>query len=637
MLFDSHEEMWQFYKAYGKQKGFPIKKLTSKKWSDGIIRYATFACSRSGKSETKSTDVLKPKPIAKTGCDARIGGCVNEDGKWILRTLNLEHNHGLSPDKARYFPCNRNISASARKRIEMNDCAGINIAKNFNSIVVEAGAYENVSFLKKDCRNLVDKGCGLISHEDTETFTWLFEAWLSCMSNSPPIGIITDQDKAMQKAITNVFPTTRHRWCLWHIMKKVLEKLRAFKEREGIISSLLSAVYDSLSPNMFDEAWHDMMTVYNLWDNDWLNGLYEEWYRWVPCYLNDCFWAGMSTTQRSESMNAFFDGFVNAKTNLKQFVKQYENALRRKVELEWQADAKCFSKKTPCVSRYEMEKQVEEVYTISKFKEFQQELTALMYCDTINCVGSIYEISESFGQDKNKNFEVVFEEAVREVNCICSKFQFRGILCRHALTVLIRNGVEVLPEMYILARWRRDVMRSYSKVKVSYDGQHLTIQQEMYDKMCNAFSEVADIAADDESSYKSVLDWINKALKDLPKQIRCASVETTISPTTDIGEGSCSSNNIEHDLEEDASLSSQVPNQFSTQQSNVGVVPIYPTQGGVHNIYQPFPYNWQQQPLPPYALQPHYPSHSMTYEGSESGSFQHLLHQQHNENNNGCD
>lgn len=263
--------------------------------------------------------------------------------------------------------------------------------------------------------------------------------------------------------------------------------------------------------------------------------------------------------------------------------------------------------------------------------------------------------------------------------------------------MLIRNGVEVLPEMYILARWRRDVMRSYSKVKVSYDGQHLTIQQEMYDKMCNAFSEVADIAADDESSYKSVLDWINKALKDLPKQIRCASVETTISPTTGIGEGSCSSNNIEHvindpvatrrkgrlpslrkesiirkkstqkkktaerntDLEEDASLSSQVPNQFSTQQSNVGVtsqeqsavntnfnqyrtsgyynVPIYPTQGGVHNIYQPFPYNWQQQPLPPYALQPHYPSHSMTYEGSESGSFQHLLHQQHNEDNNGCD
>ncbi|KAL9463985.1 hypothetical protein AB3S75_001729 [Citrus x aurantiifolia] len=383
-------------------------------------------------------------------------------------------------------------------------------------------------------------GCGLISHEDTETFTWLFEAWLSCMSDSPPIGIITDQDKAMQKVIEHVFPTTRHRWCLWHIMKKVPEKLGAFQEREGIISSLLSVVYDSLSPAAFEEDWNDMITTYDLWDNAWLNGLYDERYRWVPCYLKDSFWAGMSTTQRSESMNAFFDGFVNSKTNLKQFVKQYENALRRKAELEWQADAKCFSKNTPCVSRYEMEKQVEKMYTIAKFKEFQQELTALMHCDTMDSVGLVTEISESLGQGKKKNFEVVFDETKCEVSCICSKFQFRGILCRHALSVLIRHGIEILPEMYILSRWRKDVKRCYSKVKVSYGMQNLSIQQERYDKMCTAFTEVANIAADDESSYKFVLDWINKTMKDLPNQIRCASVETTA-----IGEVSCSSNTIE--------------------------------------------------------------------------------------------
>ena len=64
--------------------------------------------------------------------------------------------------------------------------------------------------------------------------------------------------------------------------------------------------------------------------------------------------------------------------------------------------------------------------------------------------------------------------------------------------------------------------------------------------MCNTFSEVADIATDDESIYKLVLDWINKALKDLPKQIRCASVETIILPTTATSEVSCNRNNVEH-------------------------------------------------------------------------------------------
>ncbi|XP_052295868.1 protein FAR1-RELATED SEQUENCE 5-like [Citrus sinensis] len=342
------------------------------------------------------------------------------------------------------------------------------------------------------------------------------------MSDSPPIGIITDQDKAMQKAIEHVFPTTRHRWCLWHIMKKVPEKLWAFKERESIISLLLSVVYDSLSPAAFEKDWNDMITTYDLWDNAWLNGLYDERYHWVPCYLKDSFWARMSTTQRSESMNPFFDGFVNSKINLKQFVKQYENALQRNAELEWQADAKCFSKNTLCVTRYEMEKQVEKI--------------------------------ESLGQGKKKNFEVVFDETECEVSSICSKFQFRGILCRHALSVLIRHDTEILPEMYILSRWRKYVKRCYSKVKVSYSMQNLSIQQERYDKMCTDFTEVANIAADNESSYKFVLDWINKTMKDLPKQIRCASVETTA-----IGE----------DLQENASASFEMTNEVSTQQSNI--------------------------------------------------------------------
>ncbi|KAM1790046.1 hypothetical protein ACFX14_034059 [Malus domestica] len=57
-------------------------------------------------------------------------------------------------------------------------------------------------------------GCGLISREDTDSFIWLFRTWLACMSGHAPSGIITDQDKAMKKAIEVVFPNTRHRLCL---------------------------------------------------------------------------------------------------------------------------------------------------------------------------------------------------------------------------------------------------------------------------------------------------------------------------------------------------------------------------------------------------------------------------------------
>ena len=76
------------------------------------------------------------------------------------------------------------------------------------------------------------------------------------------------------------------------------------------------------------------MESYHLEENEWLAKLYEERKRWVPTFLNSNFFAGMSSTQRSESMNAFFDGYLYSSTSLKVFVEQFENAMRNKIENE---------------------------------------------------------------------------------------------------------------------------------------------------------------------------------------------------------------------------------------------------------------------------------------------------------------
>ncbi|XP_024035536.1 protein FAR1-RELATED SEQUENCE 5-like [Citrus sinensis] len=233
-------------------------------------------------------------------------------------------------------------------------------------------------------------GCGLISHEDIETFTWLLRTWLSYMSNSDPIRIITDQDRAIKVAIQNVFPNTRHRWCLWHIMKKIPEKLGAYKEYRDISNVLHCVVYDSQNAAKFEETWHHMIVEYDLEDKEWLRGLYDERHHWVPCYLNNNFWAGMSSTQRSESMNAFFYGYVNSKTTLKQFVEQYNCTLKNEVQKEVEEDVRCLSQQMPCVTSYAMERQIRDVYTISKF----QELIRKIYCEFVNSMGYEYIVRE---------------------------------------------------------------------------------------------------------------------------------------------------------------------------------------------------------------------------------------------------
>ena len=90
-----------------------------------------------------------------------------------------------------------------------------------------------------------------------------------------------------------------------------------------------------------------------------------------------------------------------------------------------------------------------------------------MYCEVVNSMGSEHVVREDVkvGEGKKRTFfKVHFEKEKGEINCSCSRFQFRGILCSHAVTTMIRNDVEVLPEKYILGRWRKDVQRCHSRV-----------------------------------------------------------------------------------------------------------------------------------------------------------------------------
>lgn len=73
-------------------------------------------------------------------------------------------------------------------------------------------------------------GCGLISHEDTHTYEWLFKSWLTCMGGRSLKAIITYQCQAMQATIAMIFPKSYHRLCLWHIIKKIPQKFGGFSD-----------------------------------------------------------------------------------------------------------------------------------------------------------------------------------------------------------------------------------------------------------------------------------------------------------------------------------------------------------------------------------------------------------------------
>ncbi|XP_058207248.1 protein FAR1-RELATED SEQUENCE 6-like isoform X1 [Rhododendron vialii] len=399
---------------------------------------------------------------------------------------------------------------------------------------------------------LILLGCGLVSHEDTESFSWLFKTWMTCMWGCAPKAIITHQCMAMKSAVEEVFPNTRHRWCILHILKNVPEKLGAYEAYKSISSCLHNAVYDSLTIEEFEDAWDAFITKYELQSDEWLQGLYLERKQWVPAFVKDVFWAGMSSTQRSEnmnSMNPYFDGYINSKTTLKQFVEQYENALTEKVESEKYEDMKSVNSYIPCITEDELEKQFKSVYTNAKVKEFHDQFIGKLNCSLherkICDVWSEYEVKEwvIFGEEKKRkrvSFTVDFNGETNEANCNCRLFEFRGMLCRHQLIVFHARGVQRVPNKYVLKRWSKNVKRVHTKVRINYDNSSTTIEARRHDNMCNLFNEVVDLAEDFQEKYDKVMGCLRELKGELiESSVVCGSnmVSGTPNDSFSLGDG----------------------------------------------------------------------------------------------------
>ncbi|CAH9126982.1 unnamed protein product [Cuscuta epithymum] len=172
--------------------------------------------------------------------------------------------------------------------------------------------------------------------------------------------------------------------------------------------------------------------------------------------------------------------------------------------------------------KFEMEKQFQNVYTIKKFKEFQRELTGKLYCevDFIEMIITrmFYEVREYLvlGDTMHRKvFKVILEKENNAIVCHCHLFEFRGILCRHDVTVLIREGTTTIPDRYILKRWRNDVFRPYTRLKINYNGWVSVPGQLQYEKLCHKFSEIAHIVVGDESLERVTFEWLNSYQKSL--------------------------------------------------------------------------------------------------------------------------
>jgi hypothetical protein len=305
-------------------------------------------------------------------------------------------------------------------------------------------------------------GAAFLANEITESYVWLFQTFLKAMGGVAPHLITTDEDASMKAAIAEVLPDTTHRFCMWHIMEKVPEKVgRSIREDEDFWKRLNQCVWGTENSDEFVSQWNSIMTDYGLTGNEWFSTRYAIRESWIPVYFLDIPLAALlRTTSRSESANSFFNRFIRRKLTFVEFWLRFDTALECQRQEELLADNTSLHRTPKLMTPWGIEKQCSTIYTHEVFFKFQEQIVAARdHCfiqsisesEDIKC----FTISSQTGKDRF----VEMKKSNMFGTCSCKLYESYGIPCRHIIQVLRVEKQNEVPSSYIMKRWEKKCKR----------------------------------------------------------------------------------------------------------------------------------------------------------------------------------
>nr|GEX45324.1 hypothetical protein [Tanacetum cinerariifolium] len=123
----------------------------------------------------------------------------------------------------------------------------------------------------------------------------------------------------------------------------------------------------------YESQWVVIRDKYNLETSNWMTEMYKQRKFWVSAFFKDIFLAGMTTSGRSESIHSFFDGFVNSKTMLNEFVIQFDKVVDTRRVAEEDEDFKTMNSMPVLSSIHPIEAKAGECFAKKIFELFQKE------------------------------------------------------------------------------------------------------------------------------------------------------------------------------------------------------------------------------------------------------------------------
>ncbi|XP_074266800.1 protein FAR1-RELATED SEQUENCE 5-like [Silene latifolia] len=361
----------------------------------------------------------------------------DEDVVKIMQ-CHLEHNHEMDPKKSRLFVGFRHINDYFKKRMMINDAAGISILNNYKSLVFEGVGHENLGFKFSDSRNAInqERRSSVIDGDAKE-----LKAYFEKMKEEDPnyfYAIELDDFEAPM----NIF---------WYRMP--------FSPFIGV-----------------NQYGNSIVFACALVTRD-----YEESFEWVFAKFLECM--GKAPSVIFDQERAIGNAIKKSSPTLttgsplahieKSLVKMGKHPLWNDIS----SDLNLAVHDSLEVHDFEIawkEMVFHKLYTKKIYKLVRDEVIGLIYtnADPPRRLGHSVTFNVEnkkvapFG--KCKNYWVDINRSVGLLKCSCKLFEFKGILCRHIIRCMVIEDVKVIPKKYILDRWRKDLVREYETIETGY-------------------------------------------------------------------------------------------------------------------------------------------------------------------------
>ncbi|KAL6556352.1 hypothetical protein OROGR_005640 [Orobanche gracilis] len=368
-------------------------------------------------------------------------------------------------------------------------------------------------------------GAALLYDETAVTFSWLFDTFAKSMKGKMPETILTNQDKAMSKALASQWKETYHRLCVWHINKNAAVHLgHIFASHKCFVKDFSSCMHDHENEDEFIEAWNDMLDKYDLRNNEWLRELFKIKEKWALVYGRETFCADMTTTQRSESMNSVIKKYISYKNELVEFFEHFERLLKDRRYKELVEDHKNSQSEPSSTLRVQILNHAASVYTHKIFELFHVEVCKAYDCNIESCgeQGPKTEYNVKYFQSR-RHHHVTYDSNGGLISCSCKKFEFVGIFCSHALRILNLKQISTISEKYIKKRWMKTAKEESGNVHFS-DTSQLDPKEApayRYSDLCQLSFQLTTRATESTRAYEIA----KKGLQKLLEQVNASFVE----------------------------------------------------------------------------------------------------------------